>query len=265
MNFVIRLSNLNKTFYLTSRSQGIYALLMRSINTLLKTSKKEQTTSKYSIDALKNISLDIEVGEVVGVIGKNGSGKSTLGKVIGGLLKPTSGSLEICGNVLYLSSFGGALQKKLTGRENVYLIGILNGLSRKEIDERIPQILEFSGLGAHFDLPVQIYSKGMLTRLIFSASIHTLPKNLDILILDEVFSTGADIDFSEKALMVVTEYIAHAKTIVFISHNMNLIQKYCSRCILLEKGTVKLDATTKVVVDTYVDKKKRKNAELLSE
>jgi teichoic acid transport system ATP-binding protein len=250
---ILELKRIRKEYEISKRSQSILDFIRKQY-ALLTGSKQSSCSNK--IVALETISITVTQGEVVGIIGKNGSGKSTLGKIIGGLIQPTSGNMITHDSVLYLSGHGGILQKKLTGRENAIMIGILNGLSKRQIEKRISKILELSGLEAHFDLPVYTYSKGMVSRLLFSASIYTLPQEIDILILDEVFSSGADFEFSKKALDVVENYIKNAKTIIMISHNMGLIEKYCTRCIILDKGNIKVDGTPKEVIESYLQTKK---------
>jgi lipopolysaccharide transport system ATP-binding protein len=245
----IKLENITKEYEILKRSQSIVDFIIKNYALLFQ--KNEQNSTK-KILAIDTISLNVNQGEVLGIVGKNGTGKSTLGKIIGGLIQPTTGKITTTGSVLYLSGHGGFLQKKLTGRENALMIGILNGLSKTEIEKRIAQILELSGLESHFDLPVYTYSKGMVSRLLFSASIYTLPQEIDILILDEVFSSGADFEFSKKALDVVEEYIKNAKTIIMISHNMGLLKKYCTSCILLEGGKISMQDEPKKVIDFYL-------------
>lgn len=201
--------------------------------------------------ALKDVSFVLKKGEVLGVIGKNGSGKSTLLKIIAGILKPTEGELNVVGDVVYLSGFYNGMNKNLSMRDNIYIIGTLNGLSKKEISERIDDISKFSELSEFIDASLFQFSNGMLTRLGFSTTLFTLPKNPSILILDEALGGGLDESFQEKALSKINDYINTAEIVLVASHNLNYILNKCSKVLWIENGEVKKEGETKDVVMEY--------------
>lgn len=203
--------------------------------------------------ALKDISLELKEGDILGVVGKNGSGKSTLLKIISGILAQTSGQLKICGSVVYLSGFYNGINKNLSMRDNIYIIGTLNGLSKKQISQKIETISEFSGLEDFIEVPLYKFSNGMISKAVFSITIFTLPKAPDILLLDEVLGAGTDESFKEKALNKIEEYIESAKVVVIVNHNSSYILKKCSKVMWLEKGETKMLGNTDEVVKNYLD------------
>ena len=197
--------------------------------------------------ALKNVSFEVERGEVVGIIGHNGAGKSTLLKVISGILKPTGGELEVHGNVVPMLELGSGFDHDLTGRENIFLNGSILGYSEKYLKEKYEQIVEFSELGKFIDVPIRNYSSGMLMRLAFSIATVVQP---EILIGDEILAVG-DAAFQEKSKTRMLELMGGGTTVLFVSHSLEQIREMCDRVIWLEHGQVKAIGATKEICDAY--------------
>lgn len=197
--------------------------------------------------ALKNVSFEVERGEVVGIIGHNGAGKSTLLKVISGILKPTGGELEVHGNVVPMLELGSGFDHDLTGRENIFLNGSILGYSEKYLKEKYEQIVEFSELGKFIDVPIRNYSSGMLMRLAFSIATVVQP---EILIVDEILAVG-DAAFQEKSKARMLELMSGGTTVLFVSHSLEQIREMCDRVIWLEHGQVKAIGATKEICDAY--------------
>jgi ABC-type polysaccharide/polyol phosphate transport system ATPase subunit len=198
--------------------------------------------------ALRDISLTIRRGETLGVVGRNGAGKSTLLKVISGVLKPSEGRTEVRGKLAPILELGAGFDHELTGLENVYLNALLLGHSRREIDEKLEDIVEFSGLGDFVRAPVRNYSSGMLARLGFAVATAWVP---DILILDEVLAVG-DASFTEKCEQRVARFHEAGTTVLLVSHNARAIEKNCTRCIWLDAGRLRAEGTTAEVLDQYL-------------
>ena len=197
--------------------------------------------------ALKNVSFEVERGEVVGIIGHNGAGKSTLLKVISGILKPTGGLLEVHGNVVPMLELGSGFDHDLTGRENIFLNGSILGYSEKYLKEKYEQIVEFSELGKFIDVPIRNYSSGMLMRLAFSIATVVQP---EILIVDEILAVG-DAAFQEKSKARMLELMSGGTTVLFVSHSLEQIREMCDRVIWLEHGQVKAIGPTNDICDAY--------------
>lgn len=197
--------------------------------------------------ALNGISLCINRGETVGIIGTNGSGKSTILKIITGVLHPTSGEVHVDGRISALLELGAGFNQEYNGIENVYLNGTMMGFSEKEIDAKLPEILEFADIGDYVYQPVKTYSSGMFVRLAFAVAINIEP---EILIVDEALSVG-DVFFQAKCYHKFEEFKELGKTIVFVSHDLSSISKYCDRVYLLNKGTLLGEGTPKAMIDAY--------------
>ncbi len=200
--------------------------------------------------ALTDISFQVSRGEVVGLVGLNGSGKSTLLKIIAGVMKPSSGHVEVRGNIAPLIEDGAGFNGNLSGKENIYLNGYLLGFDRKFINEHIDEIIEFSELGEFIDVPLKNYSSGMKSRLGFSIATSVNPK---ILIVDEVLSVG-DFKFQEKCKKRIAEMMDRDTTVLFVSHSIAQVKELCSRCIWLEKGRMVMDGEAKEVCEAYMSK-----------
>lgn len=197
--------------------------------------------------ALSGICMDIHRGETVGIIGTNGSGKSTLLKIITGVLTPTAGEVRVDGRISALLELGAGFNQEYNGIENVYLNGTMMGFSEKEIDEKLPSILEFADIGDYVYQPVKTYSSGMFVRLAFAVAINIEP---EILIVDEALSVG-DVFFQAKCYHKFEEFKSQGKTIVFVSHDLSSISKYCDRVFLLNKGKLLGEGTPKKMIDVY--------------
>ncbi|MDA8016067.1 MAG: ABC transporter ATP-binding protein [Thermoanaerobaculia bacterium] len=201
-----------------------------------------------TIWALKDISLDIHPGEVVGVIGHNGAGKTTLLKILSQITHPTRGRVELDGRVSSLLEVGTGFHPELTGRENVYLNGVILGMRKREVDRKFDAIVDFSGIRKFIDTPVKRYSSGMRVRLAFSVSAHLEP---EILLIDEVLSVG-DAQFQRKCLGKMDEARHSGRTILFVSHQMAMVTALCDRVILLDRGQVQMDGTSEEAVFRYL-------------
>ncbi|MCI8890864.1 MAG: ABC transporter ATP-binding protein [Eubacterium sp.] len=200
--------------------------------------------------ALRQISLEAEQGDVVGIIGHNGAGKSTLLKVIAGIMKPTQGSVEVHGSVVPMLELGSGFDPELSGRENVYLNGAVLGYSKKFLDSKYHEILDFSELGGFIEAPLRTYSSGMLARLAFSVACMVEP---DILIVDEILSVG-DADFQEKSYARMMELMTGGTTVFFVSHSLKQIRQMCSRVVWLEHGRMQAQGDTQTVCNMYEGK-----------
>lgn len=204
--------------------------------------------SSYKLHyALKDVNLSIYKGETVGIIGTNGSGKSTILKIITGVLHPTDGSCKVYGRISALLELGAGFNQEYNGIENIYLNGTMMGLTDEEIEKRIPAILEFADIGEYVYQPVKSYSSGMFVRLAFAVAINIDP---EILIVDEALSVG-DIFFQAKCFHKFEEFKEKGKTIVFVSHDLNSISKYCDRVFLLNQGDLLGEGSPKEMIDTY--------------
>ncbi len=197
--------------------------------------------------ALNGVSLNIRRGETVGIIGTNGSGKSTILKIITGVLNPTAGEVRVNGRISALLELGAGFNMEYNGIENVYLNGTMMGFSDKEIGEKLPGILEFADIGPYVNQPVKTYSSGMFVRLAFAVAINIDP---EILIVDEALSVG-DVFFQAKCYHKFEEFKKNGKTIVFVSHDLSAVSKYCDRVFLLDKGILLGEGTSKEMIDTY--------------
>lgn len=197
--------------------------------------------------ALRNVSFDIQKGEVVGIIGNNGAGKSTLLKVISGILKPTTGKVEVHGSIVPMLELGSGFDHDLTGRENIFLNGAILGYSEEFLKEKYDEIVAFSELGKFIDIPLRNYSSGMMMRLAFSVATVVNP---DILIVDEILAVG-DAAFQEKSKARMLELMGGGTTVLFVSHSIEQIREMCDRVIWLEHGQVKMIGETNTVCDRY--------------
>jgi lipopolysaccharide transport system ATP-binding protein/teichoic acid transport system ATP-binding protein len=198
-------------------------------------------------EALCQVDLDIGDGDVVGVIGRNGSGKTTLLRVIGGMLAPSSGSVEVRGRVSALLSIGAGADLQLSGYENIRFQGLLHGLSHERIDVLIPQIAEFAELGEFLDVPMRFYSNGMISRLGFAIVLALEP---DILLIDEVLSVG-DLAFRRKAESAMDELLSKARCQVIVTHDLSMVRTHCTHGLLLERGRVAAFGDPAEIVDRY--------------
>lgn len=210
---------------------------------------EEESHKDGNFWALKDMSFSLNEGEVLGILGKNGAGKSTLLKILSRTTTPTVGNIRIRGRLASLLEVGTGFHPELSGRDNIFLNGAILGMSRKETKEKFDEIVDFSGVEKYIDTPVKRYSSGMYTRLAFAVAAHLEP---DILIVDEVLAVG-DLEFQKKALGKMQSVSRkEGRTVIFVSHNMQAIQKLCSRCLLLENGVLGADGPTADVTQLYL-------------
>jgi teichoic acid transport system ATP-binding protein len=203
----------------------------------------------HEFHALNQASLKVEKGETVGIIGQNGSGKSTLLKIICGVTRHTSGSVQVNGRISALLDLGAGFHPEFTGRENVYMNGALMGFSRDEMNQRFPDIETFAEIGEFINQPVKSYSNGMFVRLAFAGAINVDP---DILVLDEALAVG-DTQFQLKCIEKMKEFKKSGKTIIFVTHDIYSVRNFCDRAIWMHKGMIKLTGDTISVTDAYTD------------
>lgn len=231
----VKLKNICKTYKVYSKQ------FLRLKDAFLGT--KNYTT----YNALSNISIEINKGDAVGVLGTNGAGKSTLLKIITGVLKPTEGEVSINGKISAILELNSGFDEEATGYENIYIKGLLLGFSKKDIDSKIDEIVNFADVGEHINQPVKTYSSGMKSRLGFAIAVNVNP---DILIIDEALSVGDDV-FRTKCLTKMSEFRKKGKTILFVSHSIFTIKSFCNKCMWLKKGELIDYGDMKDVVREY--------------
>ncbi|PIY70984.1 ABC transporter ATP-binding protein [Candidatus Roizmanbacteria bacterium CG_4_10_14_0_8_um_filter_35_28] len=234
-------NNVNKYFFL--QHQKTLKELVQAIF------KKQKALER--VHALKNLNFFIKKGEVVGIVGKNGAGKSTLLKLIAGVSAPTSGSLEIKEIVSPLIELGAGFHPELTGRENIFLNGVILGLKEDYIKKKFNEIVAFSEIARFIDTPIKYYSSGMYMRLAFSVAIFTDPK---ILLVDEILAVG-DTDFQAKCLAKMNEFKDKGVTIIFVSHALETVKAFCTRVLYLKKGELMYDGEVNKGIDQYINEK----------
>jgi ABC-type polysaccharide/polyol phosphate transport system ATPase subunit len=204
-------------------------------------------TGVREVEALRDVSLTVEPGEAVGLVGRNGSGKTTLLRLISGIIRPTAGRIEAGGRIASLLELGAGFHPDFTGRENVYLNGSIHGLSRAHVREVMDEIVAFAELERFIDLPVRTYSSGMFMRLGFSVAAHI---QSDVLLLDEVFAVG-DEQFQRKCFGKVAEFKHRGGTILFVSHDAQAVERLCDRAVLLRAGELAFDGSTREAIAAY--------------
>jgi len=204
---------------------------------------------RHSILAVRELSLEIAQGESVGLIGHNGAGKTTVLRLLAGITRPTCGRLRTEGRVASLINLGAGFHPELTGRENIYLNGVILGLSRREVQARFDAIVEFADLGPYIDTPLKRYSSGMFARLGFAVAAHVDP---DVLLVDEVLSVG-DVAFQERSIRKMLSFRDSGQAILFVSHNLSAVEMMCQRTVWLEHGQIRMAGPTAEVVHAYLD------------
>ncbi|HUP59305.1 MAG TPA: ABC transporter ATP-binding protein [Thermoanaerobaculia bacterium] len=240
--FALALEQVSKSYRLWGR-RSQFATLKSALL------KRELTPSaEASVPALIDVSFAVDRGEAFGVIGRNGSGKSTLLKIISGILKPTSGRIAVNGRIAALIELGAGFHPEITGRENIYINGIMLGLTRRDIDERFDRIVEFSGISEFLDQPVKTYSSGMYVRLGFAVAVHVDP---DILLIDEVLAVG-DEEFSARCIAKIQEMKYRGVTLVFVTHQLDQVRTLCDRALWLDHGRLEAIGDPMRVVDHYL-------------
>src|SRR3989344_6284809 len=251
---IIEVKNIGKKYNITHQKGSYIALrdvlmnVIKSPFSFLKTKVKQVAGFEKKEDfwALKDVSFDVEKGEVIGIIGRNGAGKSTLLKILSQITPPTTGEIILRGRVGSLLEVGTGFHPELTGRENIFLNGAILGMKKEEIVRKFDEIVKFAGIEKFLDTPVKHYSSGMYVRLAFSVAAHM---ETDILIIDEVLAVG-DAEFQKKCLGKMEDITKEqGRTILFVSHNMATVKNLCKKCLLLEKGKVIAGGETDEVLD----------------
>ncbi len=235
---VIRVQNLNKCYHIYDKPQDrLKQSLWRGHKRFFR-----------EFWAMKDVSFEVKRGQAVGIIGRNGSGKSTLLQMIAGTLAPTSGSIEVKGRVAALLELGSGFNHDFTGRENVYMNGVILGLSEEEIGRRFDDIVAFADIGDFIDQPIKTYSSGMIMRLAFSVSVNVEP---DILIVDEALSVG-DAAFQYKCMDCLERLTRSGTTLLFVSHDINAVKAFCDHVVYLAKGEVKAAGSASDMAELYM-------------
>ena len=249
-DIAIRVEHLSKQYHIQSannRHDKLGDKLADGLRSLIGRDRRLHV-SQTSFWALKDICLEVKQGEIIGLIGGNGAGKSTLLKILSRITEPTEGRAEIFGRMSSLLEVGTGFVGDLSGRENVYLSGVILGMKKSEIDRRFDEIVEFSGVEEFIDTPVKRYSSGMYVRLGFSVAAHLEP---DILVVDEVLAVG-DAGFQKKCLGKMEDVAKGGRTVVFVSHNMAAMQGLCSKCCLLKGGQLIAEGPPGTVIEQYM-------------
>ena len=266
-NPIIKVNNLSKRYRIGAKEQGYKTFreaIMEGITAPVRNLAKLRSLTRFKsgreedmVWALKNVSFEVNEGELLGIIGRNGAGKTTILKVLSRITEPTTGSIGIHGRISSLLEVGTGFHPELTGRENIFLNGAILGMRRREIERKFDEIINFSEIEKFIDTPVKRYSSGMYVRLAFAVAAHLEP---EILLVDEVLAVG-DIAFQKKCLGRMGEVAKGGRTVLFVSHNMETIQKLCTRAILLHEGTVVMEGSTDEVISKYLGEKMERTGE----
>lgn len=259
--FAIRVENLGKQYKLGARIER-YSTLRDSIARVFAHPLRRARNKKSGVDslwALRDVSLEIKHGEIVGIIGHNGAGKTTLLKILSRITEPTQGRAEIYGRVGSLLEVGTGFHPELTGRENIYLNGALLGMRKAEIDRKFDEIVDFAEVEKFLDTPVKRYSSGMYVRLAFAVAANLEP---DILMVDEVLAVG-DAAFQKKCLGKMDEVARGGRTVLFVSHNLTSISSLTGKCILLNKGELEAFGATSGIIHKYMENLESSQTEIL--
>jgi homopolymeric O-antigen transport system ATP-binding protein len=247
MGSAIAVEGLGKR-YRIGQYQAAYGTLRDAIVAGIKRTAHHERHAHKDIWALRDVTLEVEQGDVIGIIGRNGAGKSTLLRLLTRITTPTTGRVTIRGRVGSLLEVGTGFHPELTGRENIFLNGSILGMRRREIAGRFDEIVEFAGVEQFIDTPVKRYSSGMYVRLAFSVAAHLEP---EVLLVDEVLAVG-DAEFQKRCLGRMEDMSTSGRTIVFVSHQMQAVSQLCNRVVLLDKGSVVLDGGASEVVAQYL-------------
>jgi len=254
---VIQVRNLSKRYRIglkESRKDTFVGQVGAVLRAPIDNFRKLRSLGKFKDDdesvfwALRDINFDVQQGEVLGIIGHNGAGKSTLLKILSRITEPTAGEIRIRGRVSSLLEVGTGFHPDLTGRENIYMNGTILGMTRREIDSKFDEIVDFSGVEKYIDTPVKRYSSGMTVRLAFSVAAHLEP---EILIIDEVLAVG-DAEFQKKCLGKMKDVSGEGRTVLFVSHNMGAVKSLCSKGLLLKGGQVLFTGVTDETIKRYI-------------
>jgi lipopolysaccharide transport system ATP-binding protein len=245
MKPILEINNISKKFLIQHNRQGqVYMSMRESIASVF----KRNNSISEDFYALKDVSFNVERGECIGIIGKNGAGKSTLLKVLSRITPPTTGNIISRGRMASLLEVGTGFHPELTGRENVFLNGSILGMSRKEIQAKFDEIIDFSGTEKFLDTPLKFYSSGMQLRLAFSVAAFLEP---EIMVIDEVLAVG-DAEFQKKCVGKMEDVNKHGRTILFVSHDLNAVQNLCKTAILLKDGQISMSGKSDAVINHYL-------------
>ena len=244
MSVVLRIENLSKSYRLGELSRRVF---WDDWKRRLQGKPPEDLSDKDHFWALRDVSFDVRDGEVLGLLGSNGAGKTTLLKIVSHITSPTSGTVKIRGRIASLLEVGTGFSMDLTGRDNVFLNGIILGMTRGEVRRKFDEIVAFSGVGDFIDTPVKRYSVGMRVRLAFAVAAHLEP---EILLIDEVLAVG-DAAFQQRCLGKIGEVARAGRTVLFVSHNAASIESLCTRGIVLEHGAVTFDGTAADAIEAH--------------
>lgn len=247
---IITVENVSKRFRIGApEPTSLRDAIADAVRAPLRKLRGNGTSEENTIWALKDVSFEVAPGEVVGIIGRNGAGKSTLLKILSRITRPTRGRIALNGRVGSLLEVGTGFHSELTGRENVFLNGAILGMSKREIEEKLDQIVAFAETGQFLDTPVKHYSSGMTVRLAFAVAAHLEP---EILIIDEVLAVG-DIAFQKKCLGKMNEVAQAGRTVLFVSHDISAVNALCGRTMLLHNGSLIMNGPTREVSSYYLD------------
>ena len=235
----IEVSRVTKVFQRLHRQPSIKAAAMKWV--------RLQFPQREDFTALQDISFTVPRGQTVGVVGRNGSGKSTLLALMARIYRPTQGRIVVCGRVATLLELGAGFNGEFTGRENVFLNGVILGFSHAALEERLDSIVEFADIGEYIDTPVKYYSSGMVTRLGFSIAVNVEP---DVLLVDEVLAVG-DAAFQEKCFAKIEEFKRRGVTIFFVSHDMKAMRRVADRVLWIDRHVLRADGPAQHVIDEY--------------
>lgn len=245
-DLLIKVDNVSKKFTQSLKRSMAYGLIDAS-KSVLGINRRSEQLRPGEFWALKDINLHLNRGEILGIIGVNGAGKSTLLRILNGILPPDAGRVEIHGGIGGLIALGAGFHPHLTGRENIFLNGTILGMSKKDILKNLDSIIDFADIGTFIDAPVSTYSSGMYARIAFSIAIHCVP---DILLIDEVLSVG-DFSFQNKCLRKISELRKSARGVIFVGHNMDMIETICDRAILLHDRKIEIQGDPLKVIARY--------------
>lgn len=259
---VIKVENISKRYRLGLKEKKADTFAEQMVNVLkypIDNFRRIQNLGKFDLQeeegvhwALKDVSFEVKQGDVLGIIGKNGAGKSTLLKILSKITEPTSGRIEVNGRIAALLEVGTGFHPELSGRENIYMNGTILGMTRREIDKKLDEIIDFSGVEKFIDTPIKFYSSGMKVRLGFSVAAHLEP---EILVIDEVLAVG-DYEFQKKCLGKMEQVSkGEGRTILFVSHNMAAVKSLCNKSLILKDGTDEDFGDTDSIVKNYLSNK----------
>ncbi|MFM8890719.1 MAG: ABC transporter ATP-binding protein [Planctomycetia bacterium] len=249
---IISVEGVGKRYRLQHQATGSYATLRDSLTALVRGATGAggmHAATSEDFWALRDVSFQVQRGDVIGIIGRNGAGKSTLLKILSRITEPTTGTIRLRGRVASLLEVGTGFHPELTGRENIFLNGAILGMTKAEIRSRFAQIVEFAEVSRFLDTPVKHYSSGMYVRLAFAVAAHLEP---EILVVDEVLAVG-DAEFQQKCLRKMKDVAGHGRTVLFVSHNMMAVRRLCTHAVLLNRGTVAASGRVADIVDAYLD------------